>query len=864
MRKKVWGILLTAAMLATSVPAASTAWAEDGFTDGAALISQTEDSDLTGETEDFQDEQALEENVTEFSADPEEEITDAGGVTDELESAESEVKKLEIGKTYNIMSDIQPDQFSYGYGSYGYEFSVSVDCPSAGRVKLLLNDCTTKDLKCSDGLRFTGEDSAETYWHAVNAGTLQYEIHTDYNKNKVEINPEATLTVQFESINDYNGELAGNHSFDTATPMKLNTKYEGSIVGQDSKEDYYKFVMDEPGKIMVTCSGYPFSAVLYEEDVNGNTNMLMNYIDSVRQRVPAGTYYIMLQTDTYAYDRDYLGEYTIEVDATYESADEYEQENNNVKSQANEKNPNHWYTGNLNSKKDIDCFKFELTDRSVATIEFRVPRQIPEGIFKITLCDKSMNEIRSATNTKDPYLKMSDGIYEPGIYYVRVKANEELNYSDETYLLYDYSFNFNQMKYIPVSGISIPSTANVKLNGKASLNPAVIPDNAYNKELKWSTSDSDIATVDEDGTVTGHRVGNAVITAQATDDSGVSAKCVVNVYTVKVAKISLSATQKNVKPGDYFYLTATVNPSDAYNKSIRWTSSNEAVATVDSNGRVEAKQVGTAVITATATDGSNVSASCVVKVDTVKVSKIALSATVKNVESWDHFTLTATVSPSDAYNKKLKWISSNPDVASVDQNGYVSAENSGSAVITVTTTDGSNLSASCVVNVTNKITYQLNGGKNNNANPTIINGTGIALKNPTRAGYVFKGWYDDEGYRTTQIPAGYDYDMYLVAKWEKVTVSKPVITSLYNRSGKKAVLKYKGVSKASGYQIVYSTDKKLKKKCTTITTKSKNYTLKKLTKKKTYYVKVRAYRIDSTGKKIYGRYTGVRKVKINK
>ena len=133
-----------------------------------------------------------------------------------------------------------------------------------------------------------------------------------------------------------------------------------------------------------------------------------------------------------------------------------------------------------------------------------------------------------------------------------------------------------------------------------------------------------------------------------------------------------------------------------------------------------------------------------------------------------------------------------------------------------------------------------------------------------RVGYVFKGWYE-YGFRITEIPAGYNYHtLNLVAKWEKVTVGKPVITSFYNRSGKKAVLKYKGVSKASGYQIVYSTNKKLKKKCTTIITKSKNYTLKKLAKKKTYYVKVRAYRIDSTGKKIYGRYTGVRKVRINK
>lgn len=862
MRRKAWGILITAALLTTSVPMASTVCAEDGFTDGEAFSSQMEKDDwVQGETEDFQDEQSLEENVTEFSVDPEEKLIDAGGETDELNNSEyeaGEVRKLEIGKTYNIMSDLQPDHYSYGDELY-----VSVDCPGAGRVKLILSDCTTKDLKCSDGLHFTGNDSAETYWHAVDAGTLQYNIATDFNKNNVKINPEATLTAKFESINDYNGELVGNHSFDTATSMKLNTLYEGSIVGQDSEDDYYKFVMDKPGKIMVTCSGYPFSVVLYEEDVNGNTNMLMNYIDSVRQRVPAGTYYIKVQTDRYAFNTSYLGEYTIEVEATYESADEYEQENNNVKSHANEKNPNHWYTGNLNSKEDIDCFKFELTERSVVAIEFRVPRQSSEGIFKIALCDKNMNEINSASNTKNAYLKMSDGIYEPGIYYIRVTANEEMNYSDATYLLYDYSFNFNQMKYIPVSEISIPSSVSVKKDEKISLNPVVIPDNAYNKELTWSTSDSKIAIVDQDGKVTGCNEGNALITAKANDDSGVSVTCAVKVYTVKVSEISLSANQMNVKPGDLFNLTVSINPSDAYNKSLEWTSSNDEIATVNNEGWVEAKNVGTAVITVTSKDGSNISASCIISVENVKVSQITLSETIVNTESRSRFFIVATVNPTDAYDKEVKWSSSNSDVAYIDEKGRVETYKSGSAVITATATDGSNVSASCVINVTNKIIYQLNGGKNNSSNPTVINGDQINLKNPTRAGYIFKGWYID-GKKVTQIPAGYAADMRLVAKWEKVTVGKPVITSFYNKSGKKAVLKFKGVSKANGYQIVYSTDKKMKKKCTTITTKSKKYTLKKLSKKKTYYVKVRAYRIDSTGKMKYGKYTSVSKVKINK
>ena len=88
----------------------------------------------------------------------------------------------------------------------------------------------------------------------------------------------------------------------------------------------------------------------------------------------------------------------------------------------------------------------------------------------------------------------------------------------------------------------------------------VIPDNAYNKELTWSTSDSKIAIVDQDGNVTGCNEGNALITAKANDDSGVSVTCAVKVYTVKVSEISLSANQMNVKPGDLFNLTVSLMP----------------------------------------------------------------------------------------------------------------------------------------------------------------------------------------------------------------------------------------------------------------------------------------------------------------
>ena len=95
-------------------------------------------------------------------------------------------------------------------------------------------------------------------------------------------------------------------------------------------------------------------------------------------------------------------------------------------------------------------------------------------------------------------------------------------------------------------------------------------------------------------------------------------------------------------------------------------------------------------------------------------------------------------------------------------------------------------------------------------------------------------------------------------------VNKANLSSVKAKSGKKAAVKYKAVSKAAGYEVVYSTNKKMKKNCISLKTKSKSVTLSGLTKGKTYYVKVRAYKTDSTGQAVYGKYSAVKKVKIKK
>jgi len=165
--------------------------------------------------------------------------------------------------------------------------------------------------------------------------------------------------------------------------------------------------------------------------------------------------------------------------------------------------------------------------------------------------------------------------------------------------------------------------------------------------------------------------------------------------------ITLNKSSLTIKIGDTEKLLATVTPSDAINKTVSWSSSKPGVATVDQDGNVTAKTFGDAIITATTTDGSNLSATCQVYVRTkVLATGISLNKTSTSLKVGSAKTLVATVSPSNATNKTVLWRSSDSSVAFVGQDGQVVAKAPGTANITATTTDGTNLSATCNVTVT--------------------------------------------------------------------------------------------------------------------------------------------------------------------
>ena len=385
----------------------------------------------------------------------------------------------------------------------------------------------------------------------------------------------------------------------------------------------------------------------------------------------------------------------------------------------------------------------------------------------------------------------------------------------------------------------------------------------FTDAVVWTSSNEEVATVSDTGYVEICGVGTAVITVTA---GNVKAACKITVPQL-IDWIEFDEDEIELKAGQTYQLKPYISPSDATNKKLKYTSSDTKVAEVSASGLVTAKSEGEAKIRAAATDGSDEYAVCYVTVTgKAKVTGITLDRTSAEVKRGEKLTLNATVSPSYASNKKVVWKSANTKIATVDANGSVTAKAPGRTKITVTSSENSSYQASCTVTVPYKITYKLNKGKNNASNPSTYYGKKVTLKNPSRKGYAFAGWYMDAKFKKkiTSISSSAKSDYILYAKWTKVKVAKASLTSAKNSKSKQILLKYKKVSGAKGYEISYSTDKKFKKAVTKKNTAKTSYTISKLKKGKIYYVRIRAYKMDSTGKKVYGKYSSMKKVKVSK
>ena len=276
------------------------------------------------------------------------------------------------------------------------------------------------------------------------------------------------------------------------------------------------------------------------------------------------------------------------------------------------------------------------------------------------------------------------------------------------------------------------------------LTAAVTPEDADNKTVFWKSSDENVVTVEPDGTVTPVSNGTAVITV-STMDGGYQAEARVTVripvpttaepttaekttaeptteekttaesttaepttariavQNIRIDRTSLFFSVLNTRQ----QLNVTVIPTNASDTKVRWSSSDISVATVDDNGWVTAVGNGKAVITATSEDGAKTAQSNVLVA--VPVTELKVTPQKLTFQTADAQTLSVVISPENAANKNVTFVSSNPAVATVDEKGTVTPHANGTAIITVTSmSNGKYAQVQANVNIADQTQAQKN------------------------------------------------------------------------------------------------------------------------------------------------------------
>ncbi len=248
---------------------------------------------------------------------------------------------------------------------------------------------------------------------------------------------------------------------------------------------------------------------------------------------------------------------------------------------------------------------------------------------------------------------------------------------------------------IPVVSITLSkTTVEMYVDDKVMIDANIFPVNAFDKTLIWTSKADSIASVSATGTITAKSIGTTTITAKSRMDTTIVAHCEVVVKKRLIESIVVEPSPLKMDRGETLLVTALIAPINATEKNLIWTIEDPQVAQVDTLGNVKAIAGGITILKATAKDGSGVYDTCQVIV-MVPIEKIELDTNQIILKTNDTYELSATITPKDATNKTLVWISSDTTIVTV-KDGNVKAVADGIATITVTTEDGA-LEATCKV-----------------------------------------------------------------------------------------------------------------------------------------------------------------------
>ena len=367
---------------------------------------------------------------------------------------------------------------------------------------------------------------------------------------------------------------------------------------------------------------------------------------------------------------------------------------------ASKDNPNVKKTCVVYVSKELDKSKVTavINDKNINVNWTKVAHASSYVLSRYNKSTGIVNDIYEGTDTA-----FEDKDLTSGKYVYTVKAIVDENAADAN--LYSNSVSEeSEAVIIPesVTGIEVANDyqhMGLFVGGSGKIRYSVIPSNATNTNVTFKSLNEKVAIVDANGVVTGVSEGNADIVI-TTEEGGFEAKCTVRVDGIDARGIE-RVGDKTVTMGlnQTRQLQVKITPSDTTNKNVQWTSSNNSVATVDSNGVVISKNSGSTIITATTHNG--LKTEFFIEVET-PVTNITLNSNEINLNPGGTFKLDATVNPSNASNKNIKWISANESIATVDQSGNVTADVAGTTYISAVSADGK-VVATCTVNVSKPV-----------------------------------------------------------------------------------------------------------------------------------------------------------------
>ncbi len=260
---------------------------------------------------------------------------------------------------------------------------------------------------------------------------------------------------------------------------------------------------------------------------------------------------------------------------------------------------------------------------------------------------------------------------------------------------------------VAVESITLSKTsATMAYSSYLRLVATVLPEDATNKELTWSSSNTSVATVDNTGMVTAKsKTGTAVITVKSVDNESIQAQCSISVIpqVVPPSGISINPRSLSLYVGQTKKITATVSPSNVTDKTVVWTAAGGTYVMVDQQGNVTGMKPGNTNVTA-ATAGGEYTTTARITVSVNAVTSIDIShpngITLRVGEEFD---LTATPiaedRTADPSYPAISWNSNSSSVATVDQTGHIKALKAGTATITVVSVNNTSVKATCRVTV---------------------------------------------------------------------------------------------------------------------------------------------------------------------